>query len=71
MSRPILRRWVGRCAYKGMKEFYLGTVEAESEMDAVTKLQTLWSELSPHPCPSFIVAIPGMLVMLAEKEEDS
>lgn len=61
-----LRMWVGRCSYKGKKEFYLGTVEAESEMDAMVKLKALWDDISPHPFPSFVVCIPGAIILQLE-----
>lgn len=68
--RPILRFWAGRCRYKDHKDFYLGTVEAESEMEALRKLEhELWPKISPHPFPDSCIAIPGMVIFLAEKQE--
>lgn len=66
MSRPILRLWIGECEYRGKKQFYLGTVEAESEMQAVIKLQELWTTISPHPCPEVIIAIPGHIIIVSD-----
>jgi hypothetical protein len=60
------RCWVGHCQYDGKEKFYLGTVEADSEMDAMVKLKALWEAISPHPFPSFVVCIPGAIILQLE-----
>lgn len=69
MSRPLSRRWIGECQYRGLNQFYLGTVEAETEMQAVIALQDLWKSMSPHPIPDIIIAIPGYIII--NKEENA
>ena len=63
-----LRHWCGRCEYPGRKPFILGTVQAESELDALRQLQAAWAAHSPHPAPS-IAPIPGMLAFHPEKSD--
>lgn len=65
---PVLRHWVGRARYPHKAEFYVGTVQAESEMQALTALRRLWGEISPHDHPT-ITPIPGLLAFHPEDEK--
>lgn len=66
-SRPVLRHWCARCAYPGLKPFLFGTVQAESELQALRALQALWAEICPHPAPP-MAPLPGTLAFIPEEE---
>lgn len=68
--RPVLRWRAAECHYTGCeKGFYLGTVQAESEMEALQKLPEMWANISPHPFPDHVVAIPGMVIFHPEQKD--
>jgi hypothetical protein len=64
--RPVLRFWVARCCYPDRKPFLFGTMQAESEMQALTKFKEAWAKVSPHPAPTNVALEPGMLVFVAQ-----
>jgi hypothetical protein len=66
---PPERHWVGQCQYPGKLPFFLGTVIAETESEALPKLEKLWSDISSHPMPPILSAIPGMLLIRQEGED--
>jgi len=67
--KPILRFWCGRCAYKGLEKFLFGTVQAESELAALRKLEEKWADISPHPFPDSVEVVPGMVIFHEEQRE--
>lgn len=69
--KPILRFWAGRCHYTGHSDFYLGTVQAESELEALRKLPVLWAKILPHPFPDSVIAIPGMVIFHPEQKDQA
>jgi len=65
MSRPVLRNWCGLCQYPDRKSFLFGTVQAESELEALRELEARWAKISPYPAPS-IAPLPGVLAFRDE-----
>ncbi|MEY2882390.1 MAG: hypothetical protein RL490_114 [Pseudomonadota bacterium] len=66
MTRPILRHWCAECRYPGLEPFIFGTVQAESEMQAIRALADLWITIVPFPAPPMI-PLPGMLAFRPEE----
>ena len=66
---PHERLWVGECQYPGKAPFFLGTVTVVTESEALSKLEKLWGDMSPHPMPPILSAIPGMLLLRLEGED--
>lgn len=67
--RPIMRNWAAHCQYPGRAPFYFGTFEAESELEAVRGFEKAWSKISPHPAPTNVSVVPGMVIFLSEDGE--
>lgn len=65
MSRPVLRHWCGRCQFPGKREFLMGTVQAETELEALRLLEALWGEIALSSAPR-IVPLPGLLAFQPE-----
>jgi len=61
--------WFGRCKFEGKKEFYLGNVVAEGELEAERKMKALWSTIVPCDSPKVIVCIPGRIAHIPDEDE--
>lgn len=65
--KAAYRHWVGRCCYPGKKPFLFGTVQAETELEALRALDVLWAEISPHAMPPEVAMLPGLLAFHPEE----
>lgn len=62
------RHWVGRLCYPDKEPFLFGTVQAETELEAIRELGSAWAEISPYPMPPVAAILPGILAFLPEEE---
>jgi len=60
------RHWCGILRYPGRESFYFGTVQAETELEALRKLEAAWRVLSPHPMAPVEAMLPGTLAFHPE-----
>lgn len=59
-----IRAWCGKCEFKGMEPFILGSVympEGSMDHEVQKALQDLWASMVPYPAPSYIRPIKGFL----------
>jgi hypothetical protein len=68
-NRRIFRHWVGECQFPGKKRFYVGTVQAFEEREALTALEALWHKTFPYPFPPKCIAVPGLLAFVPEEQD--
>lgn len=61
-----VRRWCGEAQFPGKEKFLLGTVEAETELEAERRLFELWGTLIPYDPPRTFTIVPGMLIFQGE-----
>ncbi|WP_374139448.1 hypothetical protein [Sphingomonas sp.] len=54
------RHWCGKGCYPGLKPFLFGTVQAETELEAIRELDAAWAKINPHAPPSW-TPLPGLL----------
>lgn len=66
MTRPTFRHWCGKAQFPGKDEFMLGTVQAETELEAERLLFELWAEILPYDPPKSFVCLPGTLAFRPE-----
>lgn len=67
-----IRTWFAHCHFAGaQKPFYVGTVEAETEMTAEPKLKTILREILPFDLPAFTLftVCPGAIIIQHEGKE--
>ena len=72
------RYWTGICSYDGKHEFRFHSsdfiITADLETQAHERLQaaidSAWAQISPHPGPRLVNAIPGALVLERYESED-
>lgn len=55
------RTYFAHAQYPGKKSFYVGTIWAESEMEAAQQFPGLWSNISPHEPPAVQAFVPGVI----------
>lgn len=78
MTSKHTRYWTGICSYDGKQEFRFHSsdfvITADLETQAHGRLQAAidlaWAEISPHPGPRLVNAIPGALVLERFQAED-
>jgi len=68
LSRPVLRHWCCQGNYEGKEAFVFGTVQAETELDALRAIQSLWGRTMPFALPATVAVIPGLLAFQPEEE---
>jgi hypothetical protein len=54
--------WTGVCQYPGLAKFYLGSVRASTEMEAVRKLEAVALTIFPT-APQVTSAVRGRLIL--------
>lgn len=62
------RLWCARCRFAGKEAFMLGTVEADSPLEALRALEKLVEGISPVR-PMSIDPIPGVVVFSGEGDD--